>query len=239
MSAGSARCADMTTSAPASIAARNGDQLRARRAAPGRGSTTASSWCVSRSDAAEAREVLAAGRDARAAQAADDRRRQPGDGGRARCRTSGSRCAGWRGCRRGRRPARTRRSRPSPAARGRSPARPARRGPRRPRRRAPCCRRTASRRPARRAGRPPGRRRSAAAARPGRTPMPPAGRPRSARGPAPAIPTLRYRNSVIPAAGALASRRPIVVGQLVPVEREHQPAQRVERVAGVAHRVSP
>ena len=63
---------------------------------------------------------------------------------------------------------------------------------------------------------------------------------RSARGPAPGDPELKNRNSVIPAAGAVAKPPPDVAGQLVPVEREHQPAQRVERVGGVAvNRVSP
>ena len=49
MTAGSARCADITTSAPASIAARNGTSS-ARSSLARSWATTASSWCVSRSE---------------------------------------------------------------------------------------------------------------------------------------------------------------------------------------------
>ncbi len=108
-------------------------------------------------------------------------------------------------------------------------------------RRAPCCRGTASPRRRARWSWPPswsaaissGRRaRSRRAARCDRV-----GQLADLRR---AISTLRYRNSVIPAAGAVAQPPLDAVGQLVPVEREHQPAQRVDRVAGRrANRVSP
>ena len=54
-----------------------------------------------------------------------------------------------------------------------------------------------------------------------------------------AIPTLTCRNSVIPAAGAVAQPPPDVVGQLVARRTRASAGPRVERVAGVAQPRQP
>ena len=238
VTAGSARCADITTSAPASIAARNGTSS-ARSSLARSWATTASSWWRVEVRAAEAREVLAAGRDPRAAQAADDRR------GTARATSAGSLpkeripICGLAGL-----SARSQTgayetfapiasssrpvARPTRSARSSSPAAPSAMLPGNgvaPPSASSC---------------PPSW--SAAISRGGALGSNRRRRPLDGRG---ELADLRGRSRVEePEQRHPGGRRgreppPDVVGQLVPVEREHQPAERVERVAGVAQPRQP
>ena len=192
------------------------DGLEPRRATRGR---SRSPWCVSASVSPRPGKCLTAAATPARLQPVEERDPERRDAGRvvAERADPDARRSPGRSRRRG--PGHRPRSRPWPAPRGRSPRRRVPRGPGRRSRRWPCCPanwvgpspRAWSWPPSWSAATSRGRRR----VRRGRPP----GTPRRARGPAPGERTFRCRNTVIPAAGAAASRSATQPGRRSPSKR--------------------